>query len=183
MFNTKKIITLLASTIIVTNVSAAPSNADKPRCPIGKIAVYENGGWSCKAPSIKTKDTPQRQINSIGSELKIKEKTSPKPDFTIVKVQQMPSKGKFRVTVKNKGAAYGAKKAVLWADHKTAIGGNASASVYMPQIFGSGEKKYVDITFNPANFRSGERVIFKIDYLKEIPETNENNNSFYYSYK
>lgn len=164
----------IALTVAATQVLAAPANGPKPRCPMGQIAVVENGAWKCKAPSIKAKEKETRGTMAPST---IKKQSAAKPDFVITKVVKQPQDGKFRVTVKNIGAAYGAKKAALWANQKTQ-NGNASASVYMPQVFGAGEQKYIDIQFNPANFKKGDRIEFIVDYFKMVAEKNEGNNTY-----
>jgi subtilase family serine protease len=146
---------------------------------MGQIATADNGIWKCKEPALKAKDSPARAGSGTAT---INAKAAPKPDFVILGAKRVNGTGgAFSVRIKNQGAA-ATSKGTLWANHHMAQnGGTASASVYMPS-FNGGETKNVVVTFNPDNFKRGDRVLFTADYFKEVAESNENNNTHAMNY-
>lgn len=181
-FNT---IAKLASVVVISAVAfgahAGSTNPPKPRCPIGQTAVLEAGHWSCKTLTISSGSTAERA--GTATPARSVTKAAPKPDFVIVNVTKLGTPGAFRVTVKNTGAAYGAIQANVWGTHHKADGGTNGAATNMPQVFGAGEQKFIDVTFVPANIDRGDRISFEVDSFKVVSEVNENNNTFAMTYK
>lgn len=176
-----KMTSVLTLALVASYSVSAENNGPKPRCPIGKIAVLEQGHWQCQELTIKSHVKAEtRAIKSTRAVMpsKIQKKQAAQPDFTIVAVKKMRSPRTFRVTVKNKGAAYGAKQTNVWATHHRADGTTNSVVEKMPQVFGAGEQKYIDIKFTAANIERGDKLTFTVDSFKVIAEKNERNNNF-----
>lgn len=168
------VLATLAVSVLASSAMAANPNGPKPKCPLGQIAVLEDGQYKCKEPSIKPNTKP-----SLGQAKGGLVKAGPKKpgrakaDFVILSATKVGGKdNKFGIQIKNQGNNP-TSEAVLQGENMGPGGGLATA--VMPK-FQAGETKFVFIEFMRSKFVEGARVMFHADANNDVSESNENNN-------
>lgn len=166
----KSIISVAAVTVFAANAFAAVPGGPKPKCPLGQIAVKENGSWVCKEPSIKAPG--KAQMSTTGAKnFKAPGGKPPraKADLIVEQINLAPGNNKrVAVNIKNIGkmTSKGGKAQVKLPSGKT-------GSSVMPDIK-PGQTRLVYVDFRkPVK----GRVTATADHTKQVPESNENNNS------
>lgn len=171
----KQLVSAVVLSTVAVSALAAPTNAPKPRCPLGQIAVQKNNMWVCEQPSVKTATQPQRATAQPAtpavSRVTPAKPERAKPDLQIANVMKMndptPNVDSFKVYVKNtEGVAAPASKLSV---SSTNGGGEVSVE---PIPANSG--KWVLVKF--FSFDRGARVMLEVDSQHKINETNETNN-------
>ena len=131
----KTALTAITLSITVSSSFAAPSNGPKPSCyNMGEIAVFSNGMWVCKQPSIKAKGNGMESaVGGGGNKLANKKPKRARPDYIITKVKRKKNNDKvLAVTVKNLGSKASVAGSELFA---TVKGGDVGiAGIAMPML-------------------------------------------------
>ncbi|MEP3244123.1 MAG: CARDB domain-containing protein [Sneathiella sp.] len=175
------VLATLAVSVLASSAMAANPNGPKPKCPLGQIAVLEDGQYKCKEPSIKPNTKPSMG-KAKGGLVKAgpKKPGRAKADFVILSATKVGgTDNKFGVQIKNQGAnptSGGLLQGLNMGDN----GGGATA--YMPK-FKAGETKFVFVEFKTSKFNRQDRVMFHADYKNTVPESNESNNKYTINYQ
>ena len=171
----------LAVSVMASSAMAANPNGPKPKCPVGQIAVVENGEYVCKEATLKAPGTSAERgkVGSRGGRLTVKKPNGPKADFVILYASKVGgTKNKFGVQIKNQG---GAPTSGGFLQGLNMGDGGGGATAPMP-MFKAGETKFMFVEFHSTKFSREGRIKFIADYGNDIPESNENNNSYSFNY-
>ncbi|WP_169569959.1 CARDB domain-containing protein [Sneathiella limimaris] len=181
MFNVTTLVSAAVLSVVAFNAMAAGSNGPKPRCPLGQIAVLEQGSWHCEEAKLKAKETTQRNTSAAPAATLQKAKIK-LPDYAVLgAARKMGTTDTFVVQVKNMGTA-GAPQGVLFGQHYLKNNQSWGADAIIPPL-APGQAKAITITIPPTNYERGDRMVFTADYFKQLVESNENNNKYAMTYK
>lgn len=174
----KKTIAFITLSLFAVSVFAAnPNQGPKPKCPPGKLPVYENGIWKCKEPSIKAPTKPQMSTTSSAKQFDASPKKPPraKPDLTIYSIERPVGQyandpKRLTVHVKNSGNAKS-----IGGKVKVTLSNGQTATANMPTI-NPNSMRLVYVVFS-KNIPSKVRATATADSQKQIAESNESNNT------
>lgn len=176
----KQLISAVVLSTVAVSAFAAPTNAPKPKCPLGQIPVLKNNMWVCEQPSIKAATKAERATAHPATAVKRATPTKPeraKPDLSIANIIKLndptPDVASFKVYVKN-------SEGVASTPTKMSINSPKGGGEMTVDAIPANSGKWIVVKF--FNFDRGDRILLEVDSIKKVNETNENNNKYAFNW-